>query len=57
MHDDRIGSLLDAVSLSVNDLDNYNVCMTIIWSTIVHSIRGKCRPTVPFDTIVPNQLL
>ena len=30
VHDDRIGSLLDAVSLSVNDRVNCNVCMTII---------------------------
>ena len=30
MHDDRIGSLLDAVSLSVNDRVDCNVCMPII---------------------------
>ena len=30
MHDDRIGILRDAVSLSVNDSVNCNVCMTII---------------------------
>ena len=47
--------LIDAVSLSLNESVNCNVCMTIIWSTIVHSIR--CKSKVHFDTIVPNQLL
>ena len=42
MHDDRTGSLLDAVALSVNDRIDYHLKH--------HSIR--CKSKVHFDTIV-----
>ena len=42
MHDDRTGSLLDAVALSVNDRIDYHLKH--------HSIR--CKSRVHFDTIV-----
>ena len=54
MHDVHTDSLLDAVSLSVYDRVDCNVCI-YDYHLKHHSIL--CKSKVEFDTIAPNQLL